>query len=125
MVLVLEKRFLLPHLDRHPCLSRIYVIVLLILSWTLFAITDLSALGQYFVRMFSFTGGSDWIYYLRNYGVTLLLCGFFSTPVLKNFYEKHLATRKWLTTLLLCGVLLLSVAYLVDATYNPFLYFRF
>ncbi len=125
VVLVLEKRFLLPHLDRHPCLSRIYVIVLLILSWTLFAITDLSALGQYFVRMFSFTGGSDWIYYLRNYGVTLLLCGFFSTPVLKNFYEKHLATRKWLTTLLLCGVLLLSVAYLVDATYNPFLYFRF
>jgi alginate O-acetyltransferase complex protein AlgI len=124
-VLVIEKRFLLPHLEKHRVLSHIYVIFLLLLSWTLFAITDFSALGAYFGRMFSFTGGLDWLYYLRNYGVVLLLCGFFSTPVLRNFYQKRLAEKKWLTTALLGVVLVLSVAYLVDATYNPFLYFRF
>ena len=124
-VLVIEKRFLLPHLEKHRVLSHIYVIYLLLLSWTLFAITDFSALGAYFGRMFSFTGGLDWLYYLRNYGVVLLLCGFFSTPVLRNFYQKRLAEKKWLTTALLGVVLVLSVAYLVDATYNPFLYFRF
>lgn len=124
-VLVIEKRFLLPHLEKHRVLSHIYVIFLLLLSWTLFAITDFSALGAYFGRMFSFTGGLDWLYYLRNYGVVLLLCGFFSTPVLRNFYQKRLAEKKWLTTALLGVVLALSVAYLVDATYNPFLYFRF
>ena len=124
-VLVIEKRFLLPHLEKHRVLSHIYVIFLLLLSWTLFAITDFSALGAYFGRMFSFTGGLDWLYYLRNYGVVLLLCGFFSTPVLRNFYQKRLAEKKWLTTALLGVILALSVAYLVDATYNPFLYFRF
>ena len=75
--------------------------------------------------MFSLTGGTDWIYCLRIYGVTLLLCGFFSTPVLKGFYEKRLAGKKVLTAVLLGGVLVMSVAYLVDASYNPFLYFRF
>ena len=125
VVLVIEKRYLLSTLERHRIFSHVYVIFLLILSWTLFAITDFSALGAYFGRLFSFTGGSDWLYYLRNYGVTLLLCGFFSTPVLKNFYQKYLAEKKWLTTILLGVILVLSVAYLVDATYNPFLYFRF
>ena len=125
MVLVIDKRYLLSTLERHRIFSHVYVIFLLILSWTLFAITDFSALGAYFGRLFSFTGGSDWLYYLRNYGVTLLLCGFFSTPVLKNFYQKYLAEKKWLTTILLGVILVLSVAYLVDATYNPFLYFRF
>ena len=125
VVLVLEKRFLLPHLEQHKVLSRVYVAVLLLLSWMLFAITDFSALGAYFRRMFSLTGGTDWIYGIRNYGVTLLLCGFFSTPVLKRFAEKHLAGKKVLTVILLGGVLALSVAYLVDASYNPFLYFRF
>jgi len=125
VILVIEKTFLLKYLERSKVLSRFYVIILLILSWTLFAITDLPTLGAYFIRMFDFTKGIDFVYYLRNYGVTLVLCVIFSTPLVKNLYEKHIEKRPILKTVLLAVVLIFSVAYLVDASYNPFLYFRF
>lgn len=125
VVLVIEKRFLLKYLEKSRWISHIYVIILLILSWTLFAITDFSQLGLYFGKMFDFTGGVDWLYYLRNYGVTLILCCIFSTPLLKKLYEKKIQYHPILKTVLLGLVLVLSVAYLVDASYNPFLYFRF
>ncbi len=125
VILVIEKTFLLKFLEKSRVISRIYVIVLLILSWTLFAITDLPTLGAYFVRMFDFTKGIDFLYYLRNYGVTLILCVVFSTPLLKNLYDKYIVKYPLLKTALLGIVLILSVAYLVDASYNPFLYFRF
>ena len=48
-----------------------------------------------------------------------------SAPVLKRLYDKVLCRHPAVEMLLLAGVLLLSTAYLVDATYNPFLYFRF
>ena len=125
VVLVIEKKFLLKGLERSKVISRIYVIFLLILSWTLFAITDFTTLLNYFKKMFDFTGGIDWVYYLRNYGVTLILCAIFSTPLLKNIYEKFIKDRPILKTVLLGVLLTFSVAYLVDASYNPFLYFRF
>ncbi len=125
VILVIEKTFLLKFLEKSKVVSRIYVIILLILSWTLFAITDLPTLGAYFVRMFDFTKGIDFLYYLRNYGVTLILCVIFSTPLLKNIYEKYIVKYPIIKTVLLGIVLIFSVAYLVDASYNPFLYFRF
>ena len=123
--LVLEKTFLKPILERHHVAAHIYVCLLLPLSWALFAITDFQQLGIFFQQLFAFQGGQDWLYYLRNYGVTFLAAIFFSTPVIKKWYENYLCHHPWLKTLLLGGVLVLSVAYLVDATYNPFLYFRF
>ncbi len=125
VVLVIEKTFLLKFLENSKVISRVYVIILLILSWTLFAITDLPTLGAYFVRMFDFTKGIDFVYYLRNYGVTLILCVVFSTPLIRNLYEKYIIKYPILKTALLAVVLVFSVAYLVDASYNPFLYFRF
>ena len=63
--------------------SDLYVylfIFFVMVSWVIFALTDFSAMGNYFVTLFAFRGGNDWIYYLRNYGVVLLLGIFFSTP---------------------------------------------
>ncbi len=125
VVLMFEKRFLLNFLEKSKVISHIYVIIILILSWTLFAITDLNRLLNYLIKMFNFTGGVDWIYYLRNYGVTLILCIIFSTPLVKNIYDKKIKYHPILKTVLLAVVLIFSVAYLVDASYNPFLYFRF
>ena len=110
--------------DRHRVFSHVYVIFLLLLSWALFAVTDLTLLGQLFTRMFRFSGGVDWIYYLRNYIVVFLLGILLATPALKGLYQK--LERNNLFCLVFFGaILVVSVAYLVDATYNPFLYFRF
>lgn len=129
VLLVLEKYLYKDFLDRHPIFSHFYLVVLVIISWALFAITDLSQVGVFMGRLFSGAGGTDWMYYLRNYGVVLLLGCVFSAPVVPTLSNKLKAMgKKWyqpLRIVLLLGVLVLSVAYLVDATYNPFLYFRF
>ena len=123
-LLMLEKFFLRPVLDRHPVFARVYMIPLVMLSWAIFAITDLPRLGVFFGRLFAFAGGGDWGYFLRNYGATFLLGILFSTPALKKRFGR-LEKNRLFATLVYGALFLISVAYLVDATYNPFLYFRF
>ena len=92
-------------------------------SWSLFAITDLGQLGTFFTKLFSFSGGMDWLYYLRNYAVTIVIACFLSTPLIAKVFSK--VDVNWIKNAIYLLIFLLSVAYLVDATYNPFLYFRF
>lgn len=125
VLLVLEKSFLLKHLERHAILSRLYILPLLLCSWALFAITDFARLGQFFTAMFTLRGGADWVYPLRNYGVVLLLGIIFSTTLPTRFAKRFETKHVWFRYLYLGIIMVVSVAYLVDATYNPFLYFRF
>ena len=62
--------------------------------------------------------------YIRNYGITFIIATLFSTPIIKNIYNKFVKSDI-LNTIILITIFLLCIAYLVDATYNPFLYFRF
>ncbi|MEG1964677.1 MAG: MBOAT family O-acyltransferase [Oscillospiraceae bacterium] len=123
-IIVIEKQFIGDFLAKHKVFSHIYVIFLLLISWSIFALTDFSTLTLFISRLFSFKGGTDWVYYLRNYAVTFIIAGIFSTPWLKKYYEK-LKPQSPIAIIMFAGIFLVSVAYLVDATYNPFLYFRF
>ncbi len=123
--LSMEKSLLAPFLEKHPVVARIYALVFIGLSWMIFAITDLSALGVYMSRLVNITsiGSADVIYYLRNYVVVMVLGCIFSTPVAKPLYEK---IKKGPAGILLHLLLLfICVCFLADASYNPFLYFRF
>ncbi len=123
--LVLEKAFLRPRLEKTRVLGHLYLLFLVVVSWAIFAITDFAALGRFLAAMFSFRPGTEWLYYLRNYGVTFLLAGFLSTPLLAK-WEARWGERGGMAKNLALGVVLIaSIAYLEDATYNPFLYFRF
>ena len=122
--LVLEKWVFRGFLEKHPVFSHCYLLFLIAVSWILFAVTDISEIGVYFSRMFSLNTSSDVLYYLRNYAAVLALGVFFSTPAVKLIYQKC-KWKKLFQSVVLGLVLALSVAYLVDATYNPFLYFRF
>ena len=64
------------------------------------------------------------MYYLRNYFVTFLVAVFCSVPLVEKLYDK-VKGFSIINLLILVLIFLSSVAYLVDATYNPFLYFRF
>ena len=59
VLLMIEKSFLLKHLEKSRVLSHIYLIFLVMLGWALFAISDLSTLGELFGRLFSLKGGID------------------------------------------------------------------
>lgn len=123
VLLSIEKLFLKQWLNKSNIIARIYTITAILISWLIFSITSLEDIKIYFGRLFSFSNGTDWIYYLRNYGLVLLLGIILSTPILKAWYQKR--EKKVTGILLLTVVFLLSIAYLVDAAYNPFLYFRF
>jgi len=123
--LALEKAFLRPFLERSRVLGHVYLLFLVVVGWALFAITDFAALGRFLTAMFSFRPGSEWTYYLRSYAVTFLLAALLSTPLLAKAEARFGKRLGALRTLALTLVLVASVAYLEDATYNPFLYFRF
>ncbi len=124
VLLVIEKQFLLAFLEKSKVFSRIYLIIIIIISWVIFALPSVPEITSFIAKMFSFSYNDDWIYYLRNYAVVLILACVFSTPLIKVVYEK-IKNHKLLVTGGLAVLFLLCVAYLVDSSYNPFLYFRF
>ena len=131
VLLMLEKAFLLKWLKKAPSLvSHLYTLFLVVLGWALFAIDDIGALGPYLGVMFGFGGAgaasAQVLYYLRDYGPVLAILVFASLPVGKRlFLRLPEKARAVLVPVLILLVLLVSTAYLVDSTYNPFLYFRF
>ena len=84
--------------------------------------------------MFGFAGGgvvnAATLYYLRSYLPVLLVSFVAATPLVTNLVKRHWGVdrskvgRVLLPIGLMAGMVLCT-AYLVDATYNPFLYFRF
>lgn len=124
ILISIEKIGLLSFLKKHRIFSHIYVIFFLILSWALFAVTDISSLKELITTMFDFRNGTDWIYYIRNYGIVIILAAVFSTPIIEEAYKK-LIKNKFLNATIMMLIFFISIAYLVDSTYNPFLYFRF
>ncbi|MBR7149522.1 MAG: MBOAT family protein [Oscillospiraceae bacterium] len=128
--LVVEKFWLLAILDKLPrVLGHIYGLTLILLGWVIFAVEDMSALGGYFGAMF---GGSGMLvdnaarYYLVNYLPVLGIAALAATPLGAKLWAKLDArVRAVALPLAMLAGLVLATAYLVDGTYNPFLYFRF
>ena len=124
IMLIVEKAWLLKYLEKGKIWPHIYVIFFLILSWALFKISDLNQLGIFLQKLFAFDGGVDWVYYLRGYFITFAAGIFCSTPAVEKLYNKF-KEIPWIHITVLGLILVVSVAYLVDATYNPFLYWNF
>ena len=125
VLLMIEKSFLLKHLEKSKVLSHIYLIFFIIISWGIFALSDLSQMGALFNRMFSLHGGTDWMYYLRDYAAMFVLCILASTPFFKKLADSAAGKNRVVRTVFLAGVLVVCVAFMVDSTYSPFLYFNF
>ena len=128
--LLLEKW--VPALQKLPgILGQMYVLLVVVLGFVLFNAADLSQALSDIGGMFGFGGvplvTGETLYYLRSYGV-LFVAGFVgATPLVRNVAEK--ISRKTvgvvLEPVLLILLLLVCSAYLVDGSFNPFLYFRF
>ncbi len=129
-LLIVEKAFLLRMLEKAPgAVGRAYTLFAVVIGWVLFSVEDLPSTIAYLSAMFGGGGGllsSDFLYYLRNYGAMLLILAAASTPLPKRLLERLPVKLKYFAVPALAAVsLLLCTAYLVDGTYNPFLYFRF
>ena len=135
VLLMLEKTFLLKLLYKLPkFISHVYTLITVVFGWLLFVSTDFASGVEYLATMFGFgratafidAGGAfDWISSL----ILLAILVIASTPYPKKWlyklWEKYDAPVRAVTAILCLAVFFIAVAYLVNSSYNPFLYYRF
>ena len=130
---MLEKYFLKNLLEKLPGLVRhVYTMVLIMAGWVFFFSPGIGSAVKYIGRMFGIGAAGlinpAAVYYLYNYILlfaVLILC---STPHTYRRFSVFMQQRTGRCRIAIAAYIVmfvLSVAYLVNATYNPFLYFRF
>lgn len=135
VLLMVEKLFLLKWLKKHPVVGHIYTLITVLFSFVIFQSTTLSSVTGALSSLLGINGiplvSAETLYYLRSYAVVLILAAVCSTPLLKKLYER-LSKRTVPGRILAIGeivvplvILVFATAYLVDGSFNPFLYFRF
>ena len=135
--LIIEKLWLARFLDKSRLLRHAYVMLIVMLGFVLFNATDLSEALHYIGAMFGAGNiplrSAEFLYYSRSYGFILLLATLGCTPLPKLAVEKLISTGgekvakiiDLLEIAFMAFLLFLVTAYLVDGSFNPFLYFRF
>lgn len=128
--IILEKVSYGKKLSKIPVLSNLYVLIVIPLTWVVFAIKDLGDLGSYFSRLFPFFGtndiavnGNDFLEYLGDYWWMFLLAIVLCIPKTSEIYEKH--KNKWYVTILLLIVFWIAVYFSASTDGNPFMYLNF
>ena len=127
--LILEKYVLKNVLAKSPAVFKhFYTLVIVFVGWSIFAMEDLTVCGQYLSACFG--GAPLWStvdgYTLRSYVVTFVVLVAASTTLgVKGWNRLPAKAQKIMTPILMAMSLILCTAYLVDGSYNPFLYFRF
>lgn len=134
ILLMMEKLFLLKWLDKIPAWIRhFYSMFLVVIGWTIFAQTDMSRLWSYLKIMFgvgaSSGADSDFLYFLSCNAVllvVLVICSIDHRRWIGKLKERR-TDRVWEAAkpVVMVVLLVVSFAFLVGDSYNPFLYFRF
>lgn len=128
VLLVVEKAFLLKWLNKSNVLSRAYVLVLVIISFVIFNASSLNEAVEYIGGMFGAGAypliSNEAVFCIKNYLLVIILAIIGATPLPKLLAQK-IKISKWLEPIALILLLVMVTAYLVDGSFNPFLYFRF
>ena len=137
ILLALEKYIWGKKLEQLPMFFRhLYTILIVVVGFVLFVFDDMQMLQNYLISMVGCAGNALWgkevFWYLQNYGMVLFAAVLFAFPVYPWLQKKLENSGKAVKTAAsLCtgfgyiGLFILTTAYLVNDTYNPFLYFRF
>ena len=137
--LILEKLFLLPLLKKSRAAGHIYTMLLVMISFVIFSAATMSDAGAVIAGMFGAGGlsavSAESLYYLKSYAITLIIAIAGSLPVVRNVFaglEGRMKDNKAVNAIftigepvVLAALLILVTGYLVDGSFNPFLYFRF
>lgn len=126
-LMIIERSFLLSWLNQSSkIVSHIYLLFVVTVSWVFFSQENLTQALHYLSVMLgpqqAALSNTTTYYLISNYAVILIIGVLFSTPLMKKLSKKLPSTILYIFYV---GVLIFSTAYLVDATFNPFLYFRF
>ncbi len=135
ILLITEKVFLLKFISKTHVLRHIYVLIFVIMSFVLF---DASTPSEALYRIGSLFGAgghplvtAETLYYLRSFALLLIIGIIGATPLPSKVYALIGRTKagKGVLTVLeplaIVALLTICTAYLIDGSFNPFLYFRF
>ncbi len=135
VLLVIEKLFLKDFLEKTKVIKRVYIALAVLISFVIFNATDMKEAFQYIGGMFGAGDiplvSAETLYYLKSYALVLVLSLIGSTPVIKTAAlrlcngEKTAKVINVLEPVVIAALLIVMTAYLVDGSFNPFLYFRF
>ncbi|NLK75400.1 MAG: MBOAT family protein, partial [Clostridiales bacterium] len=135
-LLVLEKYFLRNLLNKLPVLLRhLYVIFLIIISFVIFNGNSLEEVADNLRGMFGLLDvaliNPETMYYAKSYGLVFALAMIGTTPIPALLINK-ISSNKFgyflinlLKPVVIVILLLTITGYLIDGSFNPFLYFRF
>lgn len=135
ILLVIEKLLLNKYIEKLPSIvRRIYTLFIIMISFIIFSGSNINESFNNIVGLFNFSNpfiNKFTIHYLKDYGLVLIIAIFLSTPILKNIIIKLKENKKInniiniLDIIVLLILLVIVTSYLIDSSYNPFLYFRF
>lgn len=135
IILIAEKVFLLKALSKTKVIAHIYSIFIIVIGFVIFNQTSLNELGEYLKNMFGFGGllftNLETNFYFKNYLAILIVSALLSTPILKIALSKiknNIKYQKYvdIIEMVVCfALLIVCTSYIINQTYNPFLYFRF
>lgn len=130
-IIVTEKYFTGRFFNNHPAIGHIYMIILIPLTWAVFAVGDIKQLGVLFTRLFPFFSQGvwsafkyDWLKYLKQYWMFFIAGGFLSVRFPYRLLYK-LRYNKIFVAVFLAVILSLSIYCMYRGFDDPFLYFRF
>lgn len=129
VILVAEKNIYGDFLQRHGMFSRLYMWILIPVSWMVFEITDLKQLLIYLAQMVGvhaapvLVGKDQLIRYIQQYGWLFAVCAVCATWLPVRLYRR--LKGRWIMVLICLAVFWLSVYEIHQGAANPFLYFRF
>lgn len=126
LVLIIEKFVFKGFFDRHKVLGFIYTFLIVNISFVIFNHSNILDVKNFMAGLFNFKYlvDKDTLFYLKNYVVFFIVCIIGITPLCKNIYSR-LKNKDLINIVLMVLLLLVSTAYIIDATFMPFLYFRF
>ena len=134
IILVIEKLFIGKYIEKTKVFKYIYSILIIVISFLIFNSNTTNEILKSLGNMFNLNNidlaNKETIYHLKNYLVLLIVAIISSTPLLKNIISKIKNTKykriiDILEPITYIMLLILSTAFLIDESFNPFLYFRF
>lgn len=131
VLLMIEKMFIYKFLDKSKIIGHVYMLILIPITWIIFAITDLKDAVIYIAKMLFIPikgmaqiNGADLLgKYLGSYWWLLLICAVCATPLPMKIIDKYFNTI--IVKIFLLIMFWLCVSQLLTTGENPFLYFRF
>jgi len=138
LFLIMEKSFLSKILQALPKFARlIYAWLVVLVGWVFFSVETPDKIKEFLQAMFGMGGGSLWddtgLFLGKEYLLLFVILVIAATPLVKRLVDRvggmrtgfGIALYRFGEKVIPAVLLLLSIAYIVDASYNPFLYFRF